>query len=100
MGTFAKRKTGKERRERTMIPRYDFYEYVRDNIKDYLPPSFEQADITITRKVKHNDQMVDILLINTGEKVVPNINLDELYGLYQQGYTLGQCTVVAADFFI
>ena len=83
-----------------MIPRYDFYEYVRDNIKDYLPPSFEQADITITRKVKHNDQMVDILLINTGEKVVPNINLDELYGLYQQGYTLGQCTGVAADFFI
>ena len=83
-----------------MIPRYDFYEYIRDNIKDYLPPSFAQADIRFVQKAEHNDQMISVLLIDNGRKAVPNIDLDALYDLYQQGYTMGQCTGMAADHLI
>ena len=56
------RKT-QRRRRRGMLDRYDFFEYVKNNIRDYLPPSYEDAEITITQIPKHNDAIQTSLTI-------------------------------------
>ena len=84
-----------------MLDRYDFFEYVKNNIRDYLPPSYEDAEITITQIPKHNDAVKTSLSIKMPrERITPNISLEPLYEMYQDGYSLDECTGFLADAFI
>ena len=69
-----------------MLDRYDFFEYVKNNIKDYLPPSYEDAEISITQIPKHNDAIkMSLSIARPGEKFIPNIGLEPLYEMYRDG---------------
>ena len=84
-----------------MLDRYDFFEYVKNNIKDYLPPSYEDAEISITQIPKHNDAIQTSLTIRMpGERITPNISMEPLYEMYRDGYSLDRCTGFLADAFI
>ena len=84
-----------------MIDRYDFFEYVKNNIRDYLPPSYEDAEISITQIPKHNDAIQTSLTIRMpGERITPNISMEPLYEMYRDGYSLDRCTGFLADAFI
>ncbi|WP_416790308.1 DUF5688 family protein [Anaerobutyricum soehngenii] len=84
-----------------MLDRYDFFEYVKNNIRDYLPPSYEDAEITITQIPKHNDAIQTSLTIKMpGERFTPNISMEPLYGMYRDGYSMDRCTGFLADAFI
>ena len=84
-----------------MFDRYDFFEYVKNNIRDYLPPSYEDAEISITQIPKHNDAIQTSLTIKMpGERFTPNISMEPLYEMYRDGYSLDRCTGFLADAFI
>ena len=48
-----------------MMNRKEFYEYVKDNVKDYLPDSYQNGEIRIEEVVKNR---VDYLCENTSVK--------------------------------
>ena len=37
-----------------MMNRKEFYEYVKDNVKEYLPESYKDAEIKLQEVVKNN----------------------------------------------
>lgn len=37
-----------------MMNRKEFYEYVKDNVKEYLPASYQDAEIKLQEVVKNN----------------------------------------------
>ena len=37
-----------------MMNRKEFYEYVKDNVKDYLPDSYQNGEISIEEVAKNN----------------------------------------------
>ena len=37
-----------------MMNRKEFYEYVKDNVKEYLPESYKDAEITLQHRIKQN----------------------------------------------
>ena len=37
-----------------MMNRKEFYEYVKDNVKDYLPDSYQNGEIRIEEVAKNN----------------------------------------------
>lgn len=41
----------------------EFMEYIKENVTDYLPERFEEAEISIQQVVKNNDVVLDGLNI-------------------------------------
>lgn len=82
-----------------MLNRKEFFDYVKDHVKDYLPPSFENAEVGIENVVKNNDMVLHALIIRKEEEsIVANIYLDSFYRSYRQGdKSLESCVGDAAD---
>jgi hypothetical protein len=82
-----------------MLNRNDFFQYVKDNVLDYLPDSFGQSDIHLQEVVKNNDTVLTgIIIREAGSSIVPNIFLDSFYELYRAGKDLDACVADVADF--
>lgn len=81
-----------------MMNRKEFQQYLQENVKDYLPESFKDAEITFNEVVKNNDNhMMGISIVREGEGVVPNIYIDGLYQQYQEGRDIDEIVGDLAD---
>ena len=77
----------------------EFMEYVAKNVKDYLPPSFENAEIELKDAYKNNDTVLHGIIIKKEEETVtPQIYLDKLYNQYLADGDLDACVGKVADF--
>lgn len=64
----------------------EFLDQVCQQVRDYLPPSFQTAEISINKVVKNNDLTLDGLVIHReGDTVVPQIYLNRYFELYENG---------------
>lgn len=69
-----------------MMTRNEFFDYVKDNVKKYLPPAYDDAEVSIQEVTKQNDQHLTALNIRRdGEPVIPTIYIDPLYKSYLDG---------------
>lgn len=81
-----------------MKNRNEFFEYVKENVKEYLPPAFEKMKITVDELRKENDRMYHALTIPfPEERVSIRIYLDGFYQRYQDGQGLSACVGDIAD---
>lgn len=79
----------------------EFMEYIKENVTDYLPERFEEAEISIQQVVKNNDVVLDGLSIrNPDSNISPNIYLNPLYEQYQKGRNLDELVSGIADTYI
>lgn len=64
----------------------DFVEQVKEQIKDFLPEKFADAEVTVDRIVKNNDCILDVLMIRTEESnISPNISLNPYFEQVKDG---------------
>lgn len=76
----------------------EFQEYIKSNVKDYLPESYKDADIQFTDVVKNNDvHLTGVLIKKENETLTPNIYIDELYEKYSKGTDLDEIVGDVAD---
>lgn len=69
-----------------MMNKNEFFETIKDKIRDYLPSSYQAAEVELMPKMKNNDQeRMGILIKNAEETIVPNIYLDAYYEAYASG---------------
>lgn len=81
-----------------MMRKEEFFIYIRDNIRTYLPESYQYADISLVENVKLNDLHLTTLLIRRpGEVMIPAIYLDNLYDAYRQGKPTEECLSELAE---
>lgn len=81
-----------------MKNRNDFFEYVKENVKEYLPPAFEEVRISVDEMRKENDRIYHAVTIPfPEEKVKFHIGLDGFYQRYQDGEGLDDCVGDIAD---
>lgn len=68
-----------------MMNRKEFYEYVKDNVKDYLPDSYQNGEIRIEEVAKNNGLRLTGISIPQGDqRAVPDgISGFSLYGICQ-----------------
>lgn len=64
----------------------EFLNRIKNEILDYLPEPYQDAEVFLMKVRKNNDVMLDALAIrNKGERVIPQIYLKEWYEMYQNG---------------
>ncbi|MCR5339130.1 MAG: DUF5688 family protein [Lachnospiraceae bacterium] len=64
----------------------EFCDYVKDEVVKYLPPQFDDAEVSVSTIQKNNNTELTGLTIRTeGCTISPNIYLDNYYAKYQQG---------------
>ena len=81
-----------------MMNRKEFYEYVKDNVKDYLPDSYQNGEIRIEEVAKNNGLRLTGISIPQGDqRAVPMVYLDSLYMEYVNGKNLDSCVGDVAD---
>ena len=52
-----------------MMNRKEFYEYVKDNVKDYLPDSYQNGEIRIEEVAKNNGLRLTGISIPSGNRL-------------------------------
>lgn len=81
-----------------MMNRKEFYEYVKDNVKEYLPESYKDAEIKLQEVEKNNGlKLTGITIPNGDQRVVPTVYLDSLYQEYINGKDVDSCVGDVAD---
>ena len=76
----------------------EFQEYIKSNVKDYLPENYKDADIQFTDVVKNNDvHLTGVLIKKENESLTPNIYINELYEKYSRGMNLDEIVGDVAD---
>ena len=81
-----------------MMNRKEFYEYVKDNVKEYLPESYKDAEITLQEVEKNNGlKLTGITIPNGDQRIVPTVYLDSLYQEYIHGKDVDSCVGDVAD---
>lgn len=69
-----------------MMNRDEFFEAVKEQVKEYLPAEYQDASVELVQKVKNNDQMLmGISIRKVDENIVPNIYLDGYFEAYRNG---------------
>lgn len=64
----------------------EFKQAVVDNIKDFLPEKYQEAEISLQDVLKNNDVKLTGVVIKTEESnIAPNIYLDSFYKDYENG---------------
>ena len=58
-----------------------FMKYVAENIKEYLPPEYRDAEVSVAKAVKNNDITLNSLCIVGEHKTTPSIYLEQFYGI-------------------
>lgn len=66
----------------------EFKEYVVNHIKDYLPQKYADYEVSLEKKIKNNDVVLDGVLIQGNENIVPLIYLNQSYDFYRKGLNL------------
>lgn len=75
-----------------MMNRKEFYEYVKDNVKEYLPESYKDAEIKLQEVEKNNGlKLTGITIPNGDQRIVPTVYLDSLYQEYIHGKDVDSC---------
>ena len=81
-----------------MMNRKEFYEYVKDNVKEYLPESYKDAEIKLQEVEKNNGlKLTGITIPNGDQRIVPTVYLDSLYQEYINGKDVDSCVGDVAD---
>ena len=81
-----------------MMNRKEFYEYVKDNVKAYLPKSYEEGEIKLQEVEKNNGlKLTGITIPNGDQRIVPTVYLDSLYQEYINGKDVDSCVGDVAD---
>ena len=81
-----------------MMNRNEFDQYVVDNVKQYLPPSFGSAGIELRTVTKANDVTLTGLCIRReDEQMVPNIYLEPYFERYRDGDPIDRIVGDIAD---
>lgn len=76
----------------------EFQEYIKSNVKEYLPESYKDADIQFRDVVKNNDvHLTGVLIKKENETLTPNIYINELYEKYSSGMNLDEIVGDIAD---
>lgn len=79
----------------------DFEEFkstVAENIKDYLPMDYADAEVTLQNVTKNNDlQLTGILIMNEESNIAPTIYLDGYYERYADGEDMSDILFDIAD---
>lgn len=76
----------------------EFMQYIAENVKEYLPPSFENAEISVEEVHKNNDTTLNgIVIRKEEERACPRIYLDQMYEEYKEGKDVDQCVGDVAD---
>ena len=84
--------------DRIMMNRKEFYEYVKDNVKEYLPESYRDAEIKLQEVEKNNGlKLTGITIPNGDQRIVPTVYLDSLYQEYINGKDVDSCVGDVAD---
>lgn len=60
----------------------EFVEAVKDNIRDYLPDKYRDAEISVGPFQKLNTSYMGLQVKADGQQVIPTINLESHFGLY------------------
>ena len=55
-----------------MMNRKEFYEYVKDNVKAYLPKSYEEGKIKLQEVEKNNGLKLTGITIPNGDQRIPS----------------------------
>ena len=78
--------------------RKEFFDFVKDHVKDYLPESFADADIQLHEVTKQNGlTLTSVVIPVEGSNVTPNIYLDSFYQEYLAGKDPDICAGDVAD---
>lgn len=85
-----------------MLNREEFYEFIRNNIKDFLPVEYADAEVNFTSQIKTNDVILTGLNIKKPEEnVVPCIYLDSHYEYYKsEDISIYEITKRVADAYL
>lgn len=76
----------------------DFASYVADNIKDYMPEEYRDAEVSIREVVKDNDtRLMAVDVRRSDERIVPSVYINEMYNSYIGGEDLDWLVKNAAD---
>ena len=62
----------------------NFIERVLEEIQDYLPAEYENAEITTTKILKENVEKTGLNIRRPGETIVPTLHLEAFYEDYQK----------------
>jgi len=72
-----------------MLTFEEFQQYVRENIKDYLPESYMNAEVAIGKTIKNNGlELTGLRVQKEGSNIGPQTYLDGAYGAYGDGAVL------------
>ena len=64
-----------------------FMDYIKENIKEYLPDAFVDASVVIEETLRNNDRICQGLMIfRKGETITPRIYLED----YEKRYEMGE----------
>lgn len=67
----------------------EFNQYVKDHIKEYLPPEYETAKVSIQEVTKSNDRMLSgLTILREGENYSPTVYLEPFAEQVAQGRSL------------
>ena len=61
-----------------------FMESIKNHIKEYLPESYQDAQVTIREQQKLNNRYMGLTVIRPGDDRIPTINLTDLYRQYYE----------------
>lgn len=61
-----------------------FMESIKKHIKEYLPESYQDAQVTIQEQRKLNNRYMGFTVIRQGDDRIPTINLTDLYRQYNE----------------
>lgn len=68
-----------------MVSYNEFKELIKDNILDYLPEEYADANVSVRDIVKNNETLSGLIVQKSGETVTPTIYLDSIYESYSSG---------------
>lgn len=87
-----------------MMNRKEFFDYVKDHVKEYLPESYQDAQINLRETMKNNGLKLTGIEISEnaaeyehGQRIVPRIYLDSVYQAYTEGKSLNSCVSDVAE---
>lgn len=84
-----------------MMKYEDFKEYLKNNIKAYLPDEYKEADITFQKVRKNNNLELDSIVIRRADdRIVPNLYINNVYQDYQKGRELTNILENLADTYL
>ncbi|MBR3736039.1 MAG: hypothetical protein IKN07_09160, partial [Lachnospiraceae bacterium] len=64
----------------------EFTQYVKDNIKDFLPEKYADAEVDLQEIMKNNDEKLTGLVIRTEDSnITPTIYLNQYFKEYENG---------------